>query len=127
LRNRGSNDAVLLATPSIAGFYHKVLLACGERGYLESYKGWNVEGITPPPKFSSRFRFQKDSEQSSLFLKNGDSVTMEITTPDEENREKDRRRTHVSKILGHSLGGEEWTQDLKLQRLTFTYEALPGQ
>ena len=86
-----------------------------------------MEGITPPPKFTSRFRFQKLSEHSSSFLKNGDSVTMEITTPDEENSERERLRTHVSKILGHSVGGEEWTQGLKLKRLTFTYEALPEQ
>ena len=127
MRNRGSNDAALLATPSIAGFYHKVLLACGDPDYLKSYKGWNVEGITPPPRFSSRFRFQKLSDHKSNFLKNGDSVYMEITTPDDENSERERLRSHVSNILEHSVGGEEWTQDLKLKRLTFTYEALPGK
>ncbi|GAB1316557.1 hypothetical protein MFIFM68171_06767 [Madurella fahalii] len=127
LRNMGADDASLLATPSITGFYHKVLLGCGERGYVNSYKDWNVEGITPPPRFSSRFRFQKLSDHGSNFLKDGDSVYMEITTPDEEKSEKERLRSQVSKILEHSVGGEEWTQDLKLKRLTFTYEALPGK
>lgn len=121
----GSDDAVLLATPAIAGFYHKILLGCGDRGYLNFYKNWNVEGIKPPPRFSSRFRFQKLSDHKSNFLKDGDSVYMEMITPDEENSEKDRLRSHVSKVLQHSVGGEEWTQDLKLKRLTLTYQVLP--
>jgi hypothetical protein len=124
----GATDAFLLATPTITGFYHKVLLGCGERGWMTSYSNWtaeSVDGIKPPPRFSSHFRFQKPSDHKSKFLKDGDSVYMEITTPDEERSEKERLRSPVSKILKHSVGGEEWTKDLKLERLVFKYEVLP--
>lgn len=121
----GWGDNILLATPSISGYYHKVLLASGERSYLNSYKDWNVDGIKPGPKFSSHFRFQKLSDSTSSFLKNGDSVYIEITTPDEEASGKERLRSKVSKILKHSLGGEEWTEEMKLSRFAFRFEVVP--
>ncbi|KAF7589490.1 hypothetical protein BBP40_004244 [Aspergillus hancockii] len=127
LQKPGWGNNVLLATPSISGYYHKIFLASGDRSYLDSYKHWKVDGVVPSPRFSSHFRFQKDTDGGSKFLKHGDEVNVEITTPDPEYGTTDRPRAKVSKMLKHSLGGEEWTGELNLEPLTFKFEVLPRE